>query len=121
MRVAVFDYVPSAILSAVDFPEDVDVLFFREPGDPVEQIHGLRPFPAAVFVAQPPGATTGYAAAARLRDCYPGLRIIAVRTADAQRDRFLAVGADAVIDPAGIDKEISKLRKEREKAAAAAG
>lgn len=120
MRVAIFDYVPSAILSGVELPDDLDLLVFKEPGDPVEQIHGLRPFPALVFVAQPPGATAGYAAVARLREVYPGLKIVAVRTADAQRDRFLAVGADAVVDPAGIEKEIEKVRKARAKEAAAA-
>jgi hypothetical protein len=76
--------------------------------------------PDLVFVAQPPGATIGYAVAAALRDAFPDLKIVGVRTADAHRDGFESVGADKVVDPAGIEGEITKAVKEKAKAEKAA-
>lgn len=112
MQIAIFDFVPSSILSEVDLPtEDLDVLSFHKLGDPVACIAGHRPFPKVVYVAQPPGDTRGYAVAAALRDTYPALRIVGVRTADAHRQGFLDVGADVVVDPAGIAGDIEKARK----------
>jgi len=113
MRIAVFDYVPSMILHGVELPDDLDVVVFRDAGDPVASLHRMRPFPAAVYVAQPPGETRGYAVAAALRDAYPNLRVVGVRTADAHKAGFEAVGADAVVDPPGMNKDIAGVKKAR--------
>lgn len=111
MRIAIFDFVPSSILAEVDLSaDDLDVLRFTELGDPVRCLTGQRPFPKVVYVAQPPGDTRGYAVAATLRETYPELRIVGVRTADAHRQGFLDVGADAVVDPAGIAGDLKKAR-----------
>jgi len=112
MRIALFDFVPSNILSEVDLDDpELEVVSYTKLGDPVACLTGQRPFPKIVYVAQPPGDTRGYAVVAALRDAYPNLRLVGVRTADAHRQGFLDVGADAVVDPAGIAGDLAKARK----------